>query len=151
MDQFLLRRMVLVTIVVLLLLIPCLLYNIGVDREFNKNAKVVECNIINSNKNITCCEYTCSKLCYNIYIIVNYSNVVKTLILYDKIYNTNYSIPTNISCYYYNKDIQLLLTDDKSYYIAYIFFTSLACVIFLTWFALEIYHTRHKLNIIYLY
>jgi len=129
--KFLLRRLVLISIITIILLIPCIFYNLGICREFNSNAKITLCNITH-------------KLCYkNIcYVNISYNNIKKVFKV------GNLLNDTSIKCYYYNDIIEISLTENKEYYVSYIFFTILACLTFLIWFSLEIYYTfRVKIDI----
>lgn len=158
--KFLLRRLILISILCLLFFIPLILYNIGVGREFNKHAKQLECFVTGSYivKNncfyycncIQSCE-TCHYDCYDVYVNIRYNltNVSTALemyerITYDKVLSLLPKNNTNISCYVYKDDIEIKIVENKEYYIAQIFFSCVSCLLFLSWFVIEILLKRYK-------
>lgn len=152
----------------LMFLIPCILFNVGVGREWNKNAIMSKCLVIDHNIIESKCSYKCNcqivclekpfncynicnlcwKTCYNGYVNVLINNTENrvSVLTDDNITNVEsqlnkkYSINITITCYYYNNITKFSNEEENSnYFVFYIISTIVACLISLIVLSLEIY------------
>lgn len=170
-------RILTCSIFTLVFLIPCILFNIGIGREWNKNAVVSKCFILGYDIMESKCSYKCNcqlvclgkpydchnicdlcwKTCYNGYVDV-FINKIKnkvfgltddTITKVESQLSEKYPINSTITCYYYNNITKFSNTETDNYLGYYIFFTIIACLIAFITLSIETYiYCRRQTDIL---
>lgn len=153
-------RVTIYSVFILIFLIPCIIFNVGVGREWNKNAMMSKCLIVDYVITESKCGYDCNvrivcedieaqgvtcykkwdicwKICYNGYVIVdNFPTEIfilkdDSMNLIDSKLNDKYPINTTVTCYHYNNVTKFSNEENAIYFGFYIFFTIISCSILL--------------------